>query len=103
MAFGGVTAGLTDAGGFGGAVTSALGIALQNFPEGMAVAMPLRGSDLGRLKTFACGQVPALVEPVASILGAAVVTCAQPILPYALAYAAGAMIYAVVEEPIPKS
>ena len=103
VAFGGATAGLTDAGGVGGAAVLAMGIGIQNFPEGIAVAMPLRGAGMSRLKAFFYGQASALVEPAAAVLGALAVTFAQPLLPYALAFAAGAMIYVVVEELIPES
>ena len=87
----------------GGAVALALGIGIQNFPEGLAVAMPLRGEGLSRLKSWWWGQASALVEPVAAVIGAAVVMYAAPILPFALAFAAGAMVYVVVEELIPET
>jgi zinc transporter, ZIP family len=95
-------------GGGGGAtlmaaVTLAIGIGLQNFPEGVAVSMPLRGEGLSRLKSFWYGQLSGSVEPVAAVLGAFAVVAMQPILPYALSFAAGAMIYVVVEELIPES
>ncbi len=86
-----------------GAVALALGIGIQNFPEGLAVAMPLRGEGMSRLKSFWYGQLSALVEPVAGVIGAAAVIVADPLLPYALAFAAGAMIFVVVEEVIPES
>ena len=81
----------------------AIGIGLQNFPEGTAVAMPLRREGMGRGKAFAFGQASALVEPLAGVLGAALVLIARPLLPYALAFAAGAMIFVVVEELVPES
>lgn len=81
----------------------ALGIGIQNIPEGLAVAAPLRREGLSALKSFWYGQLSALVEPVAALLGAAAVLMAKPILPFALAFAAGAMIYVVVEELIPES
>jgi len=87
----------------GAAIALALGIGIQNFPEGMAVAMPLRREGMSRLKCLWYGQLSGLVEPVAGVLGAALVLMARPILPYALAFAAGAMIYVVVEELIPES
>lgn len=87
----------------GGAVALALGIGLQNFPEGIAVAVPLRGLGLSRLKSFNYGQLSAIVEPVAAVLGAWAVVTFEPILPYALSFAAGAMIFVVVEEVIPES
>lgn len=87
----------------GAALALALGIGLQNFPEGLAVAAPLRREGMSAWKAFNCGQASALVEPLAAALGAAAVTFAQPILPYALSFAAGAMIFVVVEELIPES
>jgi len=81
----------------------ALGIGLQNFPEGFAVAMPLRRQGLSRLKSFTYGQASAMVEPIAAVLGAWAVLTFQPILPYALSFAAGAMIFVVVEEVIPET
>jgi zinc transporter, ZIP family len=74
-----------------------------NFPEGVAVAMPLRAEGLGRFKSFWYGQLSTAVEPIAAVVGAAAVVYAAPILPYALSFAAGAMIYVVVEELIPES
>ncbi len=85
------------------AVALAIGIGLQNLPEGTAVALPLRGLGKSRLKSFFYGQLSAVVEPVAAVIGAAAVTLARPILPYMLAFAAGAMIFVVVEEVIPES
>lgn len=103
----GVAFGAAEA-GMGGAtlaagVALAIGIGLQNFPEGMAVSMPLRREGFGRLRSFWYGQLSAAVEPVAGVIGAAAVILARPILPYALAFAAGAMIFVVVEEVIPES
>jgi ZIP family zinc transporter len=102
VAFGAVAAGLPSA-SLAGAVALALGIGIQNFPEGMAVSMPLRGEGMSAAKSFWYGQLSAVVEPIAGVLGAAAVLVARPILPYALAFAAGAMIYVVVEELIPES
>mgnify|MGYP001598917517 CR=1 FL=1 len=102
VAFGGVIAGLPST-SVASAVTLAIGIGIQNFPEGIAVAMPLRAEGMGRLKSFWYGQLSALVEPVAAVAGAGFVVLAAPILPYALSFAAGAMIYVVVEELIPES
>jgi zinc transporter, ZIP family len=85
------------------AIALAIGIGLQNFPEGLAVAMPLRREGMGRFKAFMCGQASGIVEPVAGLLGAWAVLSMEPILPYALAFAAGAMIFVVVEELIPES
>ena len=98
--FGGVAAGF-DGATIGGAVALALGIGLQNFPEGFAVAMPLRRQGLSRTKSFMYGQASAIVEPFAAVLGAWAVITFEPILPYALSFAAGAMIFVVVEEVIP--
>lgn len=100
--FGGVAAGF-DGATIGGAVALAIGIGLQNFPEGFAVAMPLRRQGLSRTKSFIYGQASALVEPIAAVLGAWAVLTFQPILPYALSFAAGAMIFVVVEEVIPET
>lgn len=100
--FGGVAAGF-DGASIGGAVALAMGIGLQNFPEGIAVAMPLRRAGMSRKKSFMYGQASALVEPIAAVLGAWAVLTFQPILPYALAFAAGAMIFVVVEEVIPET
>jgi ZIP family zinc transporter len=88
---------------FGAAVALAIGIGIQNFPEGTAVSVPLRREGLSRRKCFWYGQLSGIVEPVAGVLGAWAVMSMQPILPYALAFAAGAMIYVVVEELIPES
>ena len=100
--FGGVAAGIPEA-SIAGAVTLAIGIGIQNFPEGIAVAMPLRRMGMSRAKSFMYGQSSALVEPIAGVLGAVAVTFFTPILPYALAFAAGAMIFVVVEEVIPET
>jgi ZIP family zinc transporter len=102
VGFGAAAAGVPGA-GFAGAVSLALGIGLQNFPEGAAVSIPLRRDGLSRLKAFWYGQLSGLVEPVAGVLGAALVYYIQPVLPYALAFAAGAMIFVVAEEVIPES
>ena len=100
--FGGVAAGFEGA-SIGGAVALAIGIGLQNFPEGFAVAMPLRRQGLSRWKSFNFGQLSAIVEPIAAVLGAWAVLTFQPILPYALCFAAGAMIFVVVEEVVPEA
>ncbi len=86
-----------------GPVALAIGIALQNFPEGLAVSMPLRREGFGRFRSFWYGQLSAVVEPIAGVLGAALVLIMEPMLPYALSFAAGAMIFVVVEELIPES
>ena len=85
------------------AITLAIGIGLQNMPEGLAVSMPLRAAGLSRAKSFWYGQLSAVVEPIAGVLGALAVIYIQPFLPFALAFAAGAMIYVVVEEVIPQT
>jgi len=100
--FGGVAAGIPEA-SIAGAVTLAIGIGIQNFPEGIAVSMPLRRMGMSRWKSFMYGQSSALVEPIAGVIGAVAVTFFTPILPYALAFAAGAMIFVVVEEVIPET
>jgi zinc transporter, ZIP family len=100
--FGGVAAGVPEA-TISGAVILAIAIGIQNFPEGIAVSVPLRRMGMSRTKSFMYGQSSALVEPVAGVLGAFAVTFFLPILPYALAFAAGAMIFVVVEEVIPES
>lgn len=100
--FGGVAAGIPEA-SIAGAVTLAIGIGIQNFPEGIAVSMPLRRMGMSRTKSFMYGQSSALVEPIAGVLGAVAVMFFIPILPYALAFAAGAMIFVVVEEVIPET
>jgi ZIP family zinc transporter len=85
------------------AISLAIGIGIQNFPEGFAVSMPIRRQGVSRLKSFWYGQLSAIVEPVAAVLGAVAVAFFTPILPYALAFAAGAMIFVVVEEVIPET
>mgnify|MGYP000688337425 FL=1 len=100
--FGGVAAGIPEA-SIGGAVALAIGIGIQNFPEGIAVSMPLRRQGVSKFKSFWYGQLSAIVEPFAAVLGAVAVTFFTPILPYALAFAAGAMIFVVVEEVIPET
>lgn len=86
-----------------GAIAVALGIGIQNFPEGAAVSVPLRREGLSRWKAFVYGQASGFVEPIAGVFGAWLVMVVTPILPYALAFAAGAMIYVVVEELIPEA
>lgn len=102
VAFGAVAAGLPSA-SIGAAIALALGIGIQNFPEGASVSVPLRREGLSRFKSFWYGQASGIVEPIAGVIGAAAVLVMRPILPYALAFAAGAMIYVVVEELIPES
>ncbi len=100
--FGGVAIGMPEA-TVGGAIVLAMGIGLQNFPEGIAISAPLRRQGLSRFKSFWYGQLSAIVEPIAAVLGAVAVTFFTPILPYALAFAAGAMIFVVIEEVIPET
>ncbi len=102
VAFGALGAGIPEA-TLGGAVALAVGIGIQNFPEGTAVSVPLRREGFSRFKCFWYGQMSGIVEPIAGVAGAAAVLLIKPILPYALAFAAGAMIYVVVEELIPES
>ena len=102
VAFGGAAAGFPSA-TVAGAVALAIGIGIQNLPEGLAVSMPLRREGFSRRKSLWYGQLSGMVEPVAAILGASFVLIAQPILPYALSFAAGAMIFVVVEEVVPES
>ena len=102
VAFGAAAAEL-EAASLTAAVALALGIGLQNFPEGVAVAMPLRATGMSRSRSFRYGQLSGVVEPAAGVLGAAAVLVMQPILPYALAFAAGAMVFVVIEELSPAS
>jgi len=102
VAFGAAAAGMPAA-TVGGAIALAIGIGIQNFPEGAAVSVPLRREGMSRLKAFWYGQASGMVEPIAGVVGAAAVLLIRPILPYALAFAAGAMIYVVVEELIPEA
>lgn len=102
VAFGAAAAGIESA-TLGGALALAIGIGIQNFPEGTAVSVPLRRQGFTRRRAFFYGQASGVVEPIAGVLGAAAVLFIQPMLPFALAFAAGAMIYVVVEELIPES
>lgn len=102
VAFGGAGSGIETV-SLGSAVALAVGIGIQNFPEGVAVALPLRSEGMGRLKAWTLGQASALVEPLAAVIGAGVVVYAAPVLPFALSFAAGAMVYVVVEELIPET
>ncbi len=102
VAFGAAASGFPEA-SVAGAVALALGIGLQNFPEGAAVSIPLRREGLSRKKSFLYGQLSGIVEPIAGVIGAFAVTKMTAILPYALSFAAGAMIYVVVEELIPEA
>lgn len=106
VAFGAVGLGIAQgvpSATLGGAIALAIGIGLQNFPEGTAVSMPLRREGMSRGRSFFYGQLSGVVEPIAAVIGAAAVLLAQPILPYALAFAAGAMIFVVAEELIPEA
>jgi len=105
VAFGAVSAGLELNGAItlSGALALTIGIAIQNFPEGVAVAMPVRAMGVSRFRSFWFGQLSAVVEPIAAVIGAAAVAAFRPLLPYALAFAAGAMIYVVIEELVPES
>lgn len=102
VAFGAAAAGVPQA-SLASAVALAIGIGLQNFPEGLAVSAPLRRSGLSQARSFMYGQLSGIVEPIAGVLGAAAVYLIRPLLPYALAFAAGAMIFVVAEELIPES
>lgn len=102
VAFGAVAYGLPSA-SLGAAIALAIGIGLQNFPEGAAVSVPLRREGFSRGKAFLYGQASGVVEPISGVIGALAVITMRPLLPYALAFAAGAMIYVVVEELIPEA
>lgn len=102
VAFGSLAYGIEGA-TLAGAITLAIGIGLQNFPEGSAVSLPLRREGLSRKKAFFLGQLSGIVEPASAVLGAVLVLRIQSLLPFLLAFAAGAMIYVVVEELIPES
>ncbi len=95
--------GMNEVFSIGSAIALAIGIGIQNFPEGFAVSMPLRRQGVSRWKSWQWGQLSAIVEPIFAVIGAAIVMTVLPILPYALAFAAGAMIFIVVEEVIPES
>ena len=102
VAFGALAYGISSV-TLAGAIALSIGIGIQNFPEGAAVSVPLRREGFSRIKSFWYGQLSAVVEPIAALIGAAAVIIMEPILPYALAFAAGAMIYVVIEELIPES
>ncbi|KAL3051064.1 hypothetical protein OYC64_001357 [Pagothenia borchgrevinki] len=101
VAFGAI--GKTSSASFESARNLAIGIGIQNFPEGLAVSLPLRGSGMSTWKSFWYGQLSGMVEPIAGVLGALAVVLAEPLLPYALAFAAGAMVYVVVDDIIPEA
>lgn len=102
VAFGAVAAGFPSA-SLPAAVALAIGIGIQNFPEGTAVSMPLRRDGMSRRKSFMYGQFSGMVEPIAAVIGVLAVTIMEPLLPFALSFAAGAMIFVVAEEVIPSS
>jgi len=102
VAFGALATDLPSA-SLGGAIALAIGIGIQNFPEGTSVSVPLRRENFSRLKSFWYGQLSGIVEPIAGVLGAIAVISVRPLLPYALAFAAGAMIFVVIEELIPEA
>ncbi len=102
VAFGSLAHGIPGA-NLGAACLLALGIGIQNFPEGMAVSLPLRRSGMGRARAFGVGQLSGAVEPVSAVIGAALAAGVRPLLPYMLAFASGAMFYAVTAELLPES
>jgi len=102
VAFGAISAGLPSA-DLQGAMALALGIGIQNFPEGLAISMPLRREGMSKTRSFMYGQFSGMVEPISAVIGALIVMTSTAILPFALAFAAGAMIFVVVEELIPES
>jgi|SRR5699024_3888844 len=102
VAFGAVATGSPSA-SLAGAIALGLGIGIQNFPEGVAVSMPLRREGMSRRKSFMYGQFSGMVEPISAVIGVLAVTIIEPLLPYALSFAAGAMIFVVAEELIPAS
>ena len=103
VAFGALASGMHIGMEMGGAIALAIGMGLQNAPEGFAVSMPLRRQGLSKFKSWQWGQLSAIVEPIFAVIGAAIVISVYPILPYALSFAAGAMIFIVIEEVIPES
>ncbi|MGY8979978.1 MAG: ZIP family metal transporter [Flavobacteriales bacterium] len=103
VAFGALASGMDIGMEMGGAIALAIGMGLQNAPEGFAVSMPLRRQGMSKFKSWQWGQLSAIVEPVFAVIGAAIVITVYPILPYALSFAAGAMIFIVIEEVIPES
>ena len=103
VAFGALASGMDIGMEMGGAIALAIGMGLQNAPEGFAVSMPLRRQGLSKFKSWQWGQQSAIVEPIFAVIGAAIVMSVYPILPYALSFAAGAMIFIVIEEVIPES
>lgn len=102
VAFGGLASGIEEM-NLIGAIMLAVGIGIQNFPEGVAVSLPLRNEGFSRWKSFMIGQASALVEPISAILGVILVLAVRSILPFLLAFAAGAMITVVARELLPES
>ena len=102
VAFGAIAADFSTA-TTAGAIALALGIGIQNFPEGVAVSMPLRKEGMSKLRSFMYGQFSGMVEPISAVIGALAVIYIEPLLPYALSFAAGAMIFVVAKEIIPGS
>ena len=102
VAFGSLKYGI-DGANLAAAYMLALGIGIQNFPEGAAISLPLRRDGFSRKKAFFLGQISGIVEPISGVIGALLVIKIRVLLPYLLAFAAGAMIYVVVEELIPES
>ncbi len=102
VAFGAVAAGIPET-TMAGAIALAIGIGIQNFPEGMAVSMPMRREGISPAQSFWYGQLSSVVEPVAAVFGAMIVLTMRSLLPFALAFAAGAMVFVVIEEVIPES
>ena len=102
VAFGAAAAGIPGA-SLPAAIALAIGIGIQNFPEGLAISAPLRREGFSRFRSFWYGQLSAVVEPIGAVIGAAAVIAMRQILPYALAFAAGAMIFVVIEELIPEA
>tara|TARA_B100000900_G_scaffold36394_1_gene27262 strand:+ start:21964 stop:22812 length:849 start_codon:yes stop_codon:yes gene_type:complete len=103
VAFGALAHGMDIGIEIGGAIALAIGMGIQNAPEGFAVSMPLRRQGFSKIKSWQWGQMSAIVEPIFAVIGAAIVILVYPILPYALAFAAGAMIFIVIEEVVPES
>ena len=102
VAFGALSHNSNNIEGLMGAISIAVGIGLQNFPEGAAVSIPLRREGVSRFKSFIVGQASGIVEPIAGVIGAALVVYIQSLLPFALSFAAGAMILVAVHELIPE-
>ena len=103
VTFGALAGGNMTFAGLMGAIGLAIGIGLQNVPEGAALSVPIRADGKSRIKAFYWGSMSAIVEPIGAVMGAALVMWMMAIIPYALAFAAGAMIFVVTEELIPES